>query len=180
MDTLLCTLESFWWLIEPNPLPERRRRRQNNVALSSNHSFYQITAAAYHPHHFLAPRQQAAGRSKEDSGTARLRLDGSATSFEERTEATERQKVVYEGSDGSALPLSLSFISSLSSHSITSPFSLPPSLGSYRVFSRTRPLLPPPLPRLCLLPSQISSSLAWNMNILELRGLKGTMKWPPS
>lgn len=34
--------------------------------------------------------------------------------------------------------------------------------------------------RLCLLPSQISSSLAWNMNILELRSLKGTMKWPPS
>ncbi len=33
--------------------------------------------------------------------------------------------------------------------------------------------------RLCLLPSQISSSLAWNMNILELRSLKGTMKCPP-
>lgn len=34
--------------------------------------------------------------------------------------------------------------------------------------------------RLCLLPSQKSSSLARNMNILELRSLKGTMKWPPS
>lgn len=33
---------------------------------------------------------------------------------------------------------------------------------------------------LCLPASHISSSLATNMNILELRSLKGTMKQPPS
>lgn len=58
------------------------------------------------------------------------------------------------------------------SHSVSSPLSLPlPSLARSPLSSPSR---------LCLLPSQISSSLAWNMNILELRSLKGTMKWPRS
>ena len=56
--------------------------------------------------------------------------------------------------------------------------SVPPSLSLPLPSLARSPLSSPS--RLCLLPSQISSSLAWNMNILELRSLKGTMKWPRS
>lgn len=63
--------------------------------------------------------------------------------------------------------VSLSFISLLSF--------LTPSVLSLSVHD---PLSSPPC--LCMLPSLISFSLARNMNILELRSLKGTMKRPPS
>lgn len=57
----------------------------------------------------------------------------------------------------------------------TISFSLSLSLPTYLA---RYPLSSPSCLR--LLPSQISSSLVWNMNILKLRSLKGTMKWPPS
>lgn len=68
-------------------------------------------------------------------------------------------------------PPSLAFIYffALSSHSIRFTLSLPPLFTI--LF-----LLPPCL---CMLPPLIIFSLARNMNILELRSLKGTMNRPP-
>lgn len=139
----------------------------------------------------LSPSPSTAASSGEDDSGIALSLVGQVCRevfHSENKRETERKLFIREHqlkccflfsaslSSLSTLPSSqflFSFISLLFflTPSVSLSLSLSTSLARYPLSSPAR---------LCLLPSQISSSLAWNMNILELRSLKGTMKWPPS
>lgn len=162
-------------------------KQSRHDKISRNNGFQRLPDHNYdcvisHP---LFPFSSSAARAGEDDSAMALSLVGQVCHevfHSENKRKTERKLFIREHrlqlcflvsvtlfSLPSTLLLFHLFLCSLFSlHQFPTPSTSP---ACYPLSSRSR---------LCLLPSQISSSLAWNMNILELRSLKGTMKWPPS